>query len=239
VFENHNIKFQPLHPDQLATPDFEWYPVYQKLMFDEDGWEEIIVKASETKKVWLDLFDLYGITILQNNINKVFGLKLQASILYNEQVIAALEKIDCSKLKLIVNISAIEIADIEERINYLNHRIAPQEILLEVGFQAYPTELEDSGLNKIIALKKVFPHKIVFADHVDGRLDNAITLPLMAGMMGASYIEKHVMHSELETKYDHFSSIKVEQYKYLVEQIESYGQLNNKPFIIYGFICKV
>ena len=27
----YGIKFQPIGADELATPDFEWYPVYQKL----------------------------------------------------------------------------------------------------------------------------------------------------------------------------------------------------------------
>lgn len=230
-FEGHGIKFQPLHPDQLATPDFEWYPVYQELMFNSEEWQEIIVKAAETKKVWLDLFDIYGVTILEENRNYIFGIKLQASVLYNEQVIAALGQCDCSQLKLIVNISAIEMNAIEERVVSLQKIIAPQEILLEVGFQAYPTELEDSGFNKIAVLKKAFPNAIVFADHVDGKLDDAITLPLLASMMGADYLEKHVMHSSLETKYDYLSSIKVHQYQRLVEQVAVYGTLTKKPFI--------
>lgn len=230
-FEGHGLKFQPLHPDQLATPDFEWYPVYQELMFTPREWQEIITKAVETKQVWLDLFDPYGVTILEENRNNIFGIKLQASVLYNEQVITALGKCDCSELKLIVNISAIEINEIEERLASLQKRIAPQEILLEVGFQAYPTELEDSGFNKIAVLKKAFPNAIIFADHVDGTLDDAIILPLLASMMGADYLEKHVMHSSLETKYDYFSSIKVNQYQRLVEQVAAYGALSKKPFI--------
>ncbi|MGK0137624.1 MAG: N,N'-diacetyllegionaminate synthase [Algoriphagus sp.] len=230
-FKDHSIKFQPLHPDQLATPDFEWYPVYQELVFSHSDWYEIITAAGKTKKVWLDLFDLYGVEVLKENHSSIYGIKLQASILYNEQVIAALEKIDCSKLKLIVNISAIELDVITERLKALKNQIAPQEILLEVGFQAYPTKLEDSGLNKIKELKDRFSNAIVFADHVEGTSEDAIILPLLASMLGADYIEKHVMHSSLETKYDHFSSIKVNQYQSLTDKVEAYNSLLTKAFI--------
>lgn len=231
LFEGHGMKFQPLHPDKIATSDFTWYPVYQELMFSPKEWNEIIKKAAITKKVWLDLFDTYGTQILEENLELIFGIKLQASVLYNEHVIQELIKIDCSGKKLIVNISAIEKDEIQERLDYLKSTINPEEILIEVGFQSYPTELVDSGLVKLSYLKEYFSNPIVFADHIDGKLDDAIILPLIASLNGASYIEKHVMHSSLETKYDHFSSITVDMYTKLVEKIKTYKELDGKSFI--------
>ena len=231
LFEGHGMKFQPLHPDKIATSDFTWYPVYQELMFSPKEWNEIIKKAAITKKVWLDLFDTYGTQILEENLELIFGIKLQASVLYNEHVIQELTKIDCSDKKLIVNISAIEKDEIQERLDYLQNNINPEEILIEVGFQSYPTELVDSGLVKLGYLKEHFSNPIVFADHIDGKLDDAIILPLIASLNGASYIEKHVMHSSLETKYDYFSSITIDIYTKLVEKIKNYKELEGKSFI--------
>jgi len=230
-FEGHGIKFQPLHPDHIATPDFEWYPVYQKLLFNEEQWSEIIAKSKRTKLIWLDLFDVYGVTVLEKNIEDIYGIKLQASILYNQNVIDGLKEVDCSNLKLIINISAIEIEDIKERIQYFNDVVGPSEILLEVGFQSYPTLLADSGLNKVTTLKAKFGHRIVFADHIEGGLDDAITLPLIASQKGADVIEKHVMHSTLETEYDYFSAVSHARYADLFEKIESYNDLIDMPFI--------
>ncbi len=231
LFEGHGMKFQPLHPDKIATSDFTWYPVYQELMFSPKEWNEIIKKAAITKKVWLDLFDTYGTQILEENLELIFGIKLQASVLYNEHVIQELIKIDCSDKKLIVNISAIEKDEIQERLDYLQNNINPEEILIEVGFQSYPTDLVDSGLVKLSYLKEYFSNPIVFADHIDGKLDDAIILPLIASLNGASYIEKHVMHSSLETKYDYFSSVTVDIYTKLVEKIKTYKELEGKSFI--------
>jgi len=225
------MKFQPLHPDKIATSDFQWYPVYQELFFNDEEWREIISLAKQTKQVWLDLFDVYGVELLEKNLENIHGIKLQASILYNSEVINALKKVDCSNLKLILNISAIELSDIEERVSFYNDVIKPKELLVEVGFQSYPTKLEDSGLAKIEILKSKFNYPIVFADHIDGTLEDALRLPLVAAIKGADYIEKHVMHSKLETKYDHFSSIKVSQFADLVNQINTYLGLENAQFI--------
>ena len=60
-FKGHGIKFQPLHPDRIATSDFEWFNVYQELLFNPEEWHEIITEAKKTKLVWLDLFDTYGV----------------------------------------------------------------------------------------------------------------------------------------------------------------------------------
>ncbi len=233
AFEGHGIKFQPFQADKLATPDYTWYQTYQELEFSPYEWQEIISRASLTKKVWLDLFDIYGVQILEENLPLIFGIKLQTSILYNEQVIHALKKVNCKEKKIILNVSALEKEEIKGRLDYIKNNIEFEEILIEVGFQSYPTELEDCGLVKIKYLKSNFPNRIVFADHIDGNSDDAIILPLIASFYGVDYIEKHVMHSSLKTKYDYFSSINFKTYAKLVHKIKSYSELEQKPFITY------
>ena len=55
--------------------------------FDPGEWRSFIKKASESKDVWLDIFDLYGVEILKNNLLDVRGVKLQTSVLSNFEVI--------------------------------------------------------------------------------------------------------------------------------------------------------
>ena len=57
---NFGIKFQPLHPDQIALPDYTWHSVYKELFFEQKNWREIIEEACKTKDIWFDLFDLYS-----------------------------------------------------------------------------------------------------------------------------------------------------------------------------------
>lgn len=229
--EGAGMKFQPLHPDKIATPDFEWYPVYQQLHFSEEEWQIIINAAAQTKEIWIDLFDTYGVFIAEKFKNQIRGIKLQPSILYNQEVIDALVASKHKHQTLIINVSALTIEEIKERITYLQQTIQPTEIWLEVGFQSYPTELSDSAFVKIEHLKKLVDNPIVFADHVDGKSDDAIWLPIMAAMKGVDAIEKHVMHSTLETKYDFYSSIRSDQYKLYYSKLQSYLSLYNQPFI--------
>jgi len=224
------IKFQPFKYDQIATEDFEWYEVYQELYINEREWAKIFNKAYDTKDIWIDVFDLYGVLIIQKNLDKIHGLKLQTSILDNQEVYHALQATDISKLKLIINIAGRgkdDIKDIVSKYEALN----VEELLLEVGFQAYPTDLADSGLSKIKYLKDNYKYRVVFADHVDGESQEAVTLPLMASVLGADCIEKHIMHSALEAKYDGFSSVKCDTYKKIISNQNNFLPLMASEFI--------
>ena len=228
---NYGMKFQPLSPDTLATPDFQWYPVYQTLYFTPQEWHEIIQLAKQTKDVWIDLFDLYGVQIVSENLPNIHGIKFQSSVLHNEEVISALSSLDLTHCRVILNIAAQEIEVIEQRIDYIKQQLNPKELLLEIGFQAYPTELSDSGLSKIKQIKEEFGLSIVFADHIDGKSTDSIYLPIMAWLQGADVLEKHVMLSDRETKYDHFSSQTPETFKAFTETLGNYAAAMHADFI--------
>lgn len=227
----YGIKFQPFKYDLIATKDYEYYDLYEALFINEREWKEIIDIAYQTKDVWLDIFDEYGVEILKANLSKIRGIKLQASVLYNLSVLNALSGVGLQDKKIILNISGYKLSEIAQRLAKINKLLKPEEILLEIGFQGYPTRLCDSGVSKLKAIKDTFHKRIVFADHVSGDSDDSILLPVMAALLGADAIEKHVMLSSQETKYDRFSSVTVGQYQRYTELLTKYRQLLIQPFI--------
>lgn len=227
----YGIKFQPFRYDLIAAKDYEYYALYEDLFIKENEWKEIIDRASQTKDVWLDIFDEYGVAILRDNLSKIKGIKLQASVLYNLAVLHALSDLGLGDKKVILNVSGYRRGKIAERLATIKQLLKPEEILLEIGFQGYPTRLSDSGISKIKVIRDTFHLRIVFADHVSGDSEDAILLPVMAALLGADVIEKHVMLSSQETKYDKFSSLAVGQYQRYTELLARYGQLLTQPFI--------
>lgn len=228
---NFGIKFQPFKYDCISLEDYSGYKVYKELFFTEKEWEKIILEAYKTKDVWLDIFDEYSITILKNNIDKIIGIKFQTSILDNLNIFKELKMINLGMIKLILNVAGREIEDIERIINkFLN--LNPEKIYLEVGFQGYPTELGDSGLVKIEILKTKFKNVgIVFADHIDSLKEDALILPVIAGMKQVDILEKHIMLERNITKYDFYSSLEYEQYKKFLALQKKYFSLQNQVFI--------
>lgn len=229
--DGYGIKFQPLHPDRLATPDFQWYSVYQELRFSSEEWKEILTKANETKDVWIDVFDSYGIQIIEENIGIIHGIKLQVSVLFNNEVINSLAQLSLSDKKLIINVAALDFDEIEYFISKIEKEINPSELLLEVGFQGYPTQLMDSGISKIKVVKEQFNRRVVFADHISKDDDYAVWIPVLAAANGADVIEKHVMLAHLETKYDFYSSINKNQFDQMIGFLADYQALIDAPFL--------
>ncbi len=225
------MKFQPLSAEKLATKDFSSYHVYEEISFDLQQWDQIIDSALKTKDIWLDIFDTFGLEVLERNSSKVHGIKLQVSVLFNEEIFRELKKIDLSDKRIILNVAALEMEEIAFFLDKYSSNINPKEILLEVGFQGYPTKLQDSGLSKINVLKERFGNKIVFADHIDRESDYAIWFPGIAVSSGADIIEKHVMLENRTTKYDFYSSLDLQKYSKMVEIIDAIDNLKNAGFI--------
>ena len=162
----------------------------------------------------------------------VHGIKLQVSVLFNFKLIDNLSRIDLSKKKLIINVASLEEEEIRKHYDLLKEKLKVEEILIEVGFQAYPTEIEDSGLSKIKKIKDIFNCKVVFADHMDGKDELAIWLPVLALASGADYIEKHVMlGSDFETKFDFYSSVTPDKFQNVIEKSNLLNSLKKEPFI--------
>lgn len=228
------IKFQPFKYDEIAIPNYEWYPTYEKLFFTKDEWKIIIGEAFKTKDIWLDIFDIYGLEILNENFDSVKGIKLQSSILENIIIYNKLKTFNLNKLELILNVAGREIEEIKgilEKWKSLKFK----KIYLEIGYQGYPTLLEDSGYSKIKKLKNLINEynlDIVFADHLDGNTEDSILYPLAVGFSGdVKIIEKHIMSQEHETLYDNYSSLNIDKYLKYVELQKKYSETKEQIFI--------
>ncbi|MCB9239854.1 MAG: N-acetylneuraminate synthase family protein [Flavobacteriales bacterium] len=226
----YGMKFQPFSADTIATKDFPWYDVYTELYFTPEQWNDVFSEAEKTKDIWIDLFDEYGVDIVKRNLARIHGIKMQVSVLFNDEVIQALSDLDLSGKKLIINVAALELDQIEHFVDRISNTLQVEELLLELGFQANPTELVDSGINKILEIKSRFPFRVVFADHVEGTDEYAILLPALAIARGADVIEKHIM-LDRETKYDFYSSLTPQRFETMIGHLQQLAQLEGQPFI--------
>ncbi len=231
-YKKSGIKFQIFKYDTIALESFSWYKTYQELFIDEKSWNEIIELANKKiGQVWIDLFDTYGTTLLNNNLSKVYGIKLQASVLNNLEVINALKSISLKEISMMINISGYEIPEIETFITTFSG-LAPKKLILQIGYQNYPTNIEDSSLNKIDEIRKAFPnHEICYADHIGAEEEFAKDFPVYATLKGVQYIEKHVCLDRKNTKYDAFSSMEFDEIKKITEKLQLIEKCNNTKFI--------
>lgn len=229
-FPKKGIKFQVFQADTLALPDFAWHKVYKQLEFSPERWQQFIAAATKHGSVWIDVFDRYSISIVEQNIGLVSGMKLQASVLENDEVIQGLRSLDLKNMTLAINVSGHQLDDISRFVATFE-KICPN-LVLQIGFQSYPTAIADTALQKIPILKAAFPGLAVsMADHADGAEDFAKLAPLHALAMGCSYIEKHMCVSRASAPYDGYSALEADQMQQLGDRILAFHQASNGNFI--------
>jgi N,N'-diacetyllegionaminate synthase len=202
------IKFQPFRYDAIAAPDFRSYDLYKKLFFSPRQWEQFIRKAGKTKDVWLDMFDEYSVEILNAHLPRIAGIKFQSSILQNRNIVNLLSQLKLNDKQIILNVSGIESEDLPAIVNTFQEKLNPGRIILQIGFQAYPTEPGDAGLQKLQVLRDRLPtHPFSFADHSAPDREESRVLPILAVSLGAEYIEKHICLSGPPPQYDFQSAV--------------------------------
>lgn len=228
-----HIKFQAFHPDTISLPDFSAYALYHELLLDQSKWTELIDTASiGYSGIWLDIFDVYGLEIFNINKEKMYGVKLQASVLENHEVFSFLKERNCLEGKtLMLNVSGIELNHISD-ILAIFAELNLKEIVLQIGHQAFPTQLKDTGVQKVQILNENFSgYNICIADHAPAESDLACIVPLLGLAVGCSLVEKHICLDRSKSKYDFYSALEFEQMQLLADRITSSQEVLNGSFI--------
>jgi N,N'-diacetyllegionaminate synthase len=231
-YNNLGIKFHAFHPDKVALPDFSWYPIVKNFFIGPGQWTEIIdLAAAKNLNVWLDLFCVYGVETLAKNLAKIYGIKLQPSILDNLEILAELKNLTLQDTELIVNISGLEISDIERYFQEFS-RFNFKKIILQLGFQNFPTQVEDTSLKKVDVIKTAFPGiTLSYADHIDAEIPFSRRFPVYAYLQGCSYLEKHICTNRKETKYDFNSALELQEMKEITTEIQWVNRCFTAGFI--------
>lgn len=230
-YPNKAIKFQPLKPDQLALPSFSWFSVYQELYFEPNIWDEMIGLAATESAVWLDIFDQYGVEILNKNIQHVAGVKLQSSVLDNIEVINALMQTDLKECHLMINVSGHSISNVENYVVQFS-KLQSKQIILQIGFQAYPTSISDTALQKVPVLRALFPNlPLCIADHAAAESSAAKQIPAWAMMAGCSYVEKHFCVNRADTKYDFYSALEPKEFQEMLSNLQDAMAASTGSFV--------
>lgn len=226
------IKFQPFKHDLIALPDFEWYPVYLDLFLSEDQWREMVdLSRQKSFDVWLDIFDLYSVKILENNIDRIAGIKLQSSVLYNHEILSALDGLKLSNTAVMINISGHDMKELPNIVESVS-RVCSTKPIVQIGHQSYPTPPEDAGLQKIAEIHTILPDsKMCFADHSPAEELYAYLIPCAAVALGCEYVEKHICLDRELSKYDFQSALQPDEMRSFCDSVDKIHLSKSAPFI--------
>jgi spore coat polysaccharide biosynthesis protein SpsF (cytidylyltransferase family) len=228
IYPKLHIKFQPFSAETISTKNYKWHKIYKKLEFKLNNWSQLIKLANKKYSgVWLDIFDDFGLNVLKQNFKYIYGIKIQSSTLENIKIIEELSKLKIGKKNIILNVSGKNLSEINFICKNLETKIS-KNLIIQCGYQDYPTDIKETNFKKVLFLKKKFPkYNFSYADHIDSDDVKSLILPIKAIQNQCKIIEKHISIRGKKTRYDNFSSLDLEQTNEMVEILKFF--LKNEP----------
>ena len=124
------------------------------------------------------------------------------------------------RLPVIVSIGGSTLGEVEEAIGSCLDGGAPG-VIVQYGYQAYPTRPEDLDLSYIRTLRDTFGWPVGYHDHTDADSPAAFALPLVALGAGASVLEKHITHDRSARGEDFESALAGDELKRFAELVRA------------------
>jgi len=221
------IKFQLVYADEIATPDYQYYKLFEKLEMSPKEWRKV---AAEAKRLGIELyFDVFGGRSFRlARALGARGLKIHATDFYHDNL---LRQVLGSRIKVLLSCAGLCEEELLEL--FKRHPNARQERVTYMhGFQAEPTPLASNHLRRLGSLADLCqPAGIGFMDHSDGNKEEAQELALLSLPFGVSVIEKHItLDRELKLE-DYVSALPPGKFRSFVRKVKKYEKALGLPQI--------
>ncbi|CAK6712082.1 putative N-acetylneuraminate synthase [Vibrio harveyi] len=193
-----HVKFQVLiNADEFVSEKSASYDTVKNWCFSEKEWNEIFSLSS---KLGLRIFgmplDTKAVEILDHDY--VDYIEIHSVSFYDYDLISLVKKIHLDKVVAF----GVGGRTLEELVA-INDYFEGRKLLFMVGFQAYPSELEDIKLTRIKSIKSKFPnHLIGYADHSAPESPDSIYASHYACCLGVNIFEKHFSLQQNRTDSD-------------------------------------
>lgn len=221
-----SIKFQMYTADDLLVESHKRYNHFKNQSFSDKEWKYILGQIPTNKvKVYLDIFGFESM-LMSNGLN-IHGYKIHFSDLGNYPLLKKLSK---TGKELLIGSGGATLPEIERAINHIKLHGKSQNVTLLHGFQAYPTLIKDTNLNRLKIYKDQFGEdvSIGISDHIEGNNEFAEILPMMALPYGIEKIEKHVTINRAEKGVDYYSSLEISDFeKFVIKIREAESAIGN------------
>ena len=208
------VKFQIYSADELYSPLDPGFKKFREREWAFDVWKNLFSYSWDSGlEVGADIFGKKSLEIALSL--KVDFLKIHSSDLSNYPLIKDVARKPYPLLLSAGGTTLLELAQAIETVR----KEKTDGLGLMYGYQAFPTDIADSHFSRINRLKALFGLHIGLADHIDGDLEMAIDLPLIALGLGCRIFEKHITLDRSAKGTDYISSLEPIKFEHMVNQL--------------------
>lgn len=213
------IKFQIYSAEELLTKKHPRFKHFKSQSFTNRQWNSLLTKSKKLNcKIYADVFGLNSYKIAKRN--NIDGYKVHSSDLNNDQLL----KLLANENKVVfLSVGGSHIEEIYNAIKIFDEANNKNNLVLLYGFQAYPTRLKDTSLDRLRKIKEIFGKEIKtgYSDHISGDDEFSTILPIMSLGYEINYIEKHVNMDRSLKNVDYYSSLNPNEFKTFVKKFRS------------------
>ncbi|MDA9641734.1 N-acetylneuraminate synthase family protein, partial [Alphaproteobacteria bacterium] len=215
----NSAKFQLIIADEICTPDYQHYGLFQNLQMPTSDWIEIFDLSRDLKiNLILDVFGLESLGLAQEV--GVTDIMLHATDLNSLELLNAVSHSNVRRVLLGVGGGFLD--EIFQAVKILNQ----QEVALIFGFQSYPTPQDHLNLKRISVVKEILGDqqnhiRLGYADHSVPESDDVTALSAMAMALGATIVEKHLTLGECMKLEDYESALNPDRFALYTKALNS------------------
>ncbi len=208
------VKFQIYSAEELLVKKHPRFKHFKSQSFTNFQWDSLLKKSKRLKcKIYADVFGINSFKIAKKN--NIDGYKVHSSDLNNDHLL----KLLANENKVVfLSVGGSHIEEINNAINIFDEANNRNNLVILYGFQAYPTRLADTSLDRLKKIKEIFGKeiKIGYSDHISGDDQFSTILPIMSLGYEVDYIEKHVNLDRSLKGVDYYSSLNPDEFKKFV-----------------------
>jgi N,N'-diacetyllegionaminate synthase len=216
------VKFQLLHGGELLTADHPLRDHVAALELPPERWRAVAERARDMGlALFVDVFGRRGLELAAEI--GADAVKVHASDVLNEALLREVGA--CPVPDVLLSAGGAEASEIEAAAALLPGK----RLTVILGFQGYPTAIEDNRLWRLPALGRLLPEaRLGFADHTVED-SAALWLASLALALGATYVEKHLTVAQALADTDRESALDPDRFALFARNLLAVEAALGKP----------
>jgi N,N'-diacetyllegionaminate synthase len=214
-------KYQLVYADELATPDYKHYALFRTLEMSDEVWAGLAAYAQELgTRLYVDIFGARSLALAERigvNVVKLHGTDI-ANVGFLHEVARS------SVPRVLLGAGGAHADELAQAVEIL----AGKEVVILLGFQAYPTPNETNQIARVRLLADRYARvgarvSIGFADHAPPDSPLRYALAATAIGAGARVIEKHLTLGKVMKLEDHESALNPDEFAEFCAVVQGCG----------------